>query len=253
MLITILIRISFFTQLFTLCFYWVFDFLFLRIIPKYKQFKESEKTRWKDIAISSLHSICCSIGVFIEWCLLPYEYKFQYFNTTFPWRVSFWIYFSLGYFTFHLFDRVLPDIKHNGWIVVVHHLISMFTLTYTIIIKKYAVGVLILLFMELSSPFLANVYFLIKLDLRKSWWFTLNGVSLILTWIISRLPTAFHLFYIYYLCWDKVLERSIFERIYYPLIVSFFGILNWYWFYRIIKGILNPEEIDLMIQKKKFY
>ncbi len=225
--------------LFFFCFMFLFDVFFLQF-RFYQKFSLNEKVRWNDVLSSSIHAILCCFGAALAFLRIPYEQRFQFFDVKHSTGCFVVASFSLGYFLFHLPFCILPNIKKDGWLMVMHHLVmhhlvSIFTLSYSILIRQYGPGICILLLMEVSTPAISNIHFLIKLGMRRTPLFLFNGFGVVVLWGISRIPTAPLLFYIYWSCWDQVLKRSWFECVYYPSITMFFGMFNALYFIILLK------------------
>ena len=218
----------------------------------YNQFDAKKRTEYRAYLISMVHSIVSvflsSLGMWWVCRIGKNVYNdFECMNT--PKYIHLWaLMHSVGYFIVDTFDLIflIPDKKAYDYQIIAHHIISIATFCGTLVFMNFTVvfGVM-LLFVEVSTPFICIRWFLYAHGLQHTIWNKINSVVCFFTFLIGRL-----LFQLYILFWyGYPLLNTMFQTempywkvsilflMYFAITVSAFA--NIYWMWLIINQIVR--------------
>jgi len=213
-----------------------------KILPKIERYlkfykKLSDSKDWDGNLTSSIHAIMVTTWFVATFIAFPrFHSKHDLFYSPFFCEIG--ICFSLGYFLYDLIVIIPKDFKSNIQYLP-HHLLSILSIVLGLHSGKYYLGMMLLLCMEGSTPFINNIYFLKKLNLRKHPVFILNGILIVFTWILFRyiIGVGYFVFLVIF-NWEEYKKRPILG-IYWIFMELGFTIMNTIWFIKICKGFVK--------------
>ena len=153
---------------------------------------------------------------------------------------------STGYFLSDLAELYLTyrstGFLDGGGPMVLHHVLGIFGYVASLAYGRLGYLWCAFLFTELTTPLVNNLFFLTKAGLKKSALMQVNGWSLLISWLLVRIPLSPYLVYGVVrlratvlsfppLCWAQMLF-SLFAA----------GAMNYFWFYKIVNGALKSVK-----------
>lgn len=144
---------------------------------------------------------------------------------------------SLGYFLVDLGMILWLFPSLGGKEYILHHGLSMFSIFLSLLSGKAQFYILIILFSEVTTPFVNLRWYLDLAGQRSSNLYVYNGVALFLGWLVARILLFIYLFVHMYLHFDQV--KTIFPLGFYCILVvpSMLALMNAFWFWKILKGM----------------
>ncbi|EFC48614.1 predicted protein [Naegleria gruberi] len=182
--------------------------------------------------ISSLFSLYCIVFVFLP---APYERILSISNNSCICLIG----YGIGYFLYDLFivTRNYPQL--GGMETLLHHSISILALLGSSIWENGIVLVVVMMFTEISTPFVNQRYFFSKCNMKDSKIYTYNGIMMWLTFGIVRI---YFCYYIPHFVWEDSETFCSFPIgwiILISLMMTLMSSLNIFWFYKITVGIVQ--------------
>jgi len=127
--------------------------------------------------------------------------------------------------------------KISGLEILFHHFIVSFGVFFTLYEKKSQFMISWLLFSEGTTFFVNNRWWLYKMKMHNTFWYKINAMCLLISWLFCRLFPIF--FYYKHMINDyhKYKYAIIpFYKLLLFILPSFLGVLNLYWFLLILRG-----------------
>ncbi|EFC38785.1 predicted protein [Naegleria gruberi] len=201
--------------------------------------EEKERREWNSRIVSNIHAILSSL-------ISLYCIVFVYLPSPNVGILSlsdrsciFLIGYCVGYFLYDLYI-VARNYPHLGGMeTVLHHSISIVALLGSAVWEKCIVLMVIMMFTEISTPFVNQRYFFSKCNMKDSKLYAYNGILMWLTFGIVRISFCF---YIPHLVWEDSETWCSFPLGWIILVTLMIGsicILNIFWFYKITMGLVQ--------------
>jgi len=204
---------------------------------------------------SSLHAIFVSVGVLFF--LSSHGMTYHPNNGRSPELNYVWV-VSIGYSVFDLISMGRRW-KYFGVSFLIHHLVMIIAELYELIYNYNTWAASLLLLSEISTPFLNMRWWLFTFGLHEGRLYFINGILLYLFFLFGRVLPAYLCIFIH--CWSIYLYRSEMDQkeLYiYTFLVSFFVLLNTYWFILltnktlgVLKDALGPKKKEGQERKKE--
>ncbi|WOL15911.1 hypothetical protein Cni_G24692 [Canna indica] len=146
---------------------------------------------------------------------------------------------SLGYFVSDLAIILCFFPSLGGKEYVLHHGLSMYSIFLSLISGKAHIYILMVLFTEVTTPFVNLRWHLDVAGQKSSNLYIYNGVALFLGWMVARILLFIYFFMHMYLHFDQV--KTIFPLGFYSLlaVAPMLSIMNLVWFWKIFKGMVK--------------
>uniref|UniRef100_A0A7S3D694 TLC domain-containing protein n=1 Tax=Palpitomonas bilix TaxID=652834 RepID=A0A7S3D694_9EUKA len=211
----------------------------------FRKLKFNEKVSWASYVISLCHAPTSALFA----CLCVYEGYLQgvseklfTFTTDLQVMVLSW---TLGYM---IVDQIVILLFASAFkdftALVIHHIVILGSYSLGLLNSPEAYGGMIMVsyqVQELANPFLTMRWFFEKVGMKNSLPYVLDGVMLVLVWGIVRI--GFGSFVCYFLVTEFPDEAWRTP----PLVVSLslgviFQVLQFYWGYKIFKGLLRAIQ-----------
>ncbi|CAM6114879.1 unnamed protein product [Calypogeia fissa] len=219
----------------------------------YKKLPKAKQVEWDNRAFSTSHAIFCG---FAAGYLLLVSDTFHDDRPFGPvaFRSTIFSFFTLGFSTgYFLADLVMivwlyPSLggleivrflQAIDWGMVLHHFLSLGSVVlgnYTAHAHYY---ILMVLFSEISTPFINIRWYLIESGLKNSKAYLYNGVALFLVWLGVRVLMFMYFFYHLYIHYDEI--RDLYAPGFYFMFTAPPGLalMNLFWFYKILLGVVK--------------
>ncbi|PKA50535.1 hypothetical protein AXF42_Ash013750 [Apostasia shenzhenica] len=208
----------------------------------YNNLSKSVKTEWNNRGFSTFHAILVA-AVSFYLLVLSDLFKEGASNVLIVDRKSILsdclLGVSLGYFLADLGMILWCFPSLGGFEYVFHHGLSMYAMFLSLISGKAQFYILMVLFSEITTPFVNLRWYLDVYDQKGSKLYLYNGVTLFLGWLVARIILFIFFFTHMYLHFDQV--RTIFPLGFYSVLSapSLLAAMNAYWFWRISKGMVK--------------
>ncbi|KAG6554991.1 hypothetical protein Mapa_003576 [Marchantia paleacea] len=208
----------------------------------YRGLSREKQVEWDNRGFSTAHAFFCTVAAGY---LL---YISDVFNDTapygpIPFRSTIFSYFTIAFSTGYFFADLAMILwtypSLGGPEYVVHHLLSIGSLilaNYTAHAHYY---ILMVLFSEVSTPFINLRWYLLTCGLKNSNAFVYNGMALLVVWLFARVILFIYFFYHVYTEFDQI------SQLYLPGFYFMFtapptlALMNLFWFYKIVAGALR--------------
>lgn len=243
----------------------VFHQIFIKHNEKYKSMKETDRHLYKSYLVSIFHSIGCVIfSTLAMWYVCPGEetvFNSDHCVNTVR-HIHIWsLLHTCGYFLSD-FLVIVYLIKGNTTLdkqTLWHHALGALVFYETLIFMDFCVvfGTM-LLFIEVSTIFLAVRYFLYTHDMSSSLWYYLNVVFMFVSFLVCRLYFTIYISFIKGLPyiydkaeWDKLSVIQVLVTAQMACIVLASLVLNIYWFWLMVKMIVRVAGRALFPPREK--
>lgn len=233
----------------------------------YTGLSKKQQIEWDNRAISTVHAVFITIMAiyFTFWSDLYFDNDEQrggfllYESSSLS---SFVLGVSVGYFLSDLgmIFWYYPDL--GGLEYVLHHLISMFTLAYTMFFGEAQFYAFLVLISEATTPSINLRWYFDAVGLKASKAYVVNGLVIFCMWLVARIFLFVYIFYHLFMHYEQLESFCIVCNNKYPLLtfihkleqISRFGFiviltltsvlsaLNLIWFTKITRGMLKALE-----------
>ncbi|KAG5052870.1 hypothetical protein JHK87_005068 [Glycine soja] len=146
---------------------------------------------------------------------------------------------SIGYFLTDLAMILWNFPALGGLEYVLHHGLSIGSITLCLLSGQVHIYILMVLFSESTTPFVNLRWYLDIAGLKSSKLYIWNGIALFFGWLVARIFLFMFLFY--HIGTRYVEVKEIFLFGFYTLIMvpSVLAVLNIFWFWKIAKGMVK--------------
>eukprot|EP00042_Codosiga_hollandica_P055399 m.774448 g.774448 ORF g.774448 m.774448 type:complete len:287 (+) comp59105_c0_seq6:1-861(+) len=146
--------------------------------------------------------------------------------------------FSIGYFWYdfsllHVFHSILwepPVFLHHAICAIVFPLTFVF---FGVYLPSF------MLVMEASTPFVNLRWILSNLGLKSSRLYTINGITMVIVFILVRPVLFCYFYYRLYVSTETIRDQNPFFIATVTISLSAGAALNYYWSYKMVSGILS--------------
>lgn len=146
---------------------------------------------------------------------------------------------SIGYFLSDLAMILWLYPALGGKEYILHHGLSLYAIFLSLISGKAQAYILMVLFSEITTPFVNLRWYLDLAGQKNSMLYLYNGIALFFGWLAARIVLFIYFFVHVYLHFDQV--KSIFPLGFYSLLTapSLLTVMNLFWFWKIFKGMVK--------------
>ncbi|TYI67199.1 hypothetical protein E1A91_D08G000500v1 [Gossypium mustelinum] len=147
--------------------------------------------------------------------------------------------FSIGYFLSDLAMVFWHFPALGGLEYVLHHGLSMFSISLSLMSSQGQIYILMVLFSESTTPFVNIRWYLDVAGRKSSTIYIYNGIALFFGWLIARIFLFIYFFAHMFNHFDEV--KKIFPLGFYSLLTvpPVLGLMNVVWFWKIVKGLIK--------------
>ncbi|KAL5731904.1 hypothetical protein ACHQM5_004588 [Ranunculus cassubicifolius] len=150
---------------------------------------------------------------------------------------SFTLGISAGYFLTDLAMIVWAYPSLGGMEYVVHHLLSVIAVAYSMLTGEGQLYTYMVLISEATTPGINLRWFLDTAGLKRSNAYLINGVGIFLSWLVARILLFGYIFYHVYLHYVQIVQMHAFGILLVFVVPVVLGIMNLVWFGKIVKGL----------------
>lgn len=208
----------------------------------YNRLNKSQKIEWNNRGFSTFHAI---VAAAVSFYLLVLSDTFKdgnpdvlvVHNKSVLSDAMFGI--SLGYFLSDLAMILWLFPSLGGKEYILHHGLSIYAMLLSLISGKGQIYILMVLFSEITTPFVNLRWYLDLAGQKSSSLYVYNGVALFLGWLVARILLFVYVFTHMYLHFDQV--KMVFPLGFYTLLLvpSMLAVMNAFWFSKIFKGMVK--------------
>ncbi|KAJ4816219.1 hypothetical protein LUZ62_028785 [Rhynchospora pubera] len=205
----------------------------------YPSLTKVQRVEWNNRGMSSAHAIYISSvsiylvffnNMFSDQLEGPVTLRYSNFST-------FTLGVSVGYFIADLVMMFWLFPSLGGMEFVLHHLLSLIAIAYTMLSGEGQLYTYMVLISEATTPEINLRWFLDTAGLKRSSAYLINGLLMFLAWLVARIFLFVYLFYHMYWHYDQIEKMHIFGYILVFLVpIVLFG-MNLVWFGKILKGV----------------
>ncbi|TKY56630.1 Transmembrane protein 56-B [Spatholobus suberectus] len=146
---------------------------------------------------------------------------------------------SIGYFLTDLAMILWNFPALGGLEYVLHHGLSIGSITLSLLSGQVHIYILMVLFSESTTPFVNLRWYLDIAGLKSSKLYIWNGIALFFGWLVARIFLFMFLFYDIGTRFDEVKEVFLFGFYTLIMVPSVLAVLNIFWFWKIAKGLVK--------------
>lgn len=212
------------------------------LCPPYTRLSKTEKVEWDNRGFSTAHAIAVSVAASY---FLFFSDLFEddapsgpvLFRSSISSQMILGM--SLGYFISDLAMILWFYPKLGGREYVLHHLLSMLSLSLLFYTGEGSFYVYVVLLSEITTPFVNLRWYLSIAGMKKTKAYMINGVLLFFGWMMARVLLFVYFFIHLYGHFDEVKQFS--KASYYCLLLvpPCLTIMNLVWFFKVAKGMLK--------------
>ncbi|KAM7497679.1 hypothetical protein LguiA_022093 [Lonicera macranthoides] len=220
--------------------YDVAHFISAIYFKSYSSLSVAQRIEWNNRVISTVHAIFMTIAsmYFAFWSDL---FSDNQHDRLLIFRCSpmstFVLGVSVGYFLSDLGMIFWFYPSLGGTEYVVHHLLSMVSVTYAMLTGEGQLYTFMVLISETTTPGINLRWYLDAAGMKRSRAYLINGVLIFLTWLVARILLFMYLFYHIYTHYDQVKQMQTFGFLLVVIVPSVLSLMNLMWFGKIIKGV----------------
>ncbi|XP_077253373.1 uncharacterized protein LOC143892549 isoform X2 [Tasmannia lanceolata] len=144
---------------------------------------------------------------------------------------------SAGYFISDLGMIVWLYPSLGGMEFILHHLLSVVAITYSMLSGEGQLYTYMVLISESTTPGINLRWYLDTAGMKRSTAYFVNGVVMFFAWLGARILLFGYLFYHVYLHYDQVEQMHTFGLLLVFVVPSVLTVMNLMWFGKIIKGL----------------
>ncbi|XP_014502726.1 transmembrane protein 56-B-like isoform X1 [Vigna radiata var. radiata] len=216
-------------------------FLSSLLIKGYSKLSSAEKIEWNNRGFSTFHALFVSSASFYLIFLSDvFNENSQEVVINKSSRLSDTVLgISIGYFLTDLAMILWKFPALGGLEYVLHHGLSIGSITLSLLSGQVHIYILMVLFSESTTPFVNLRWYLDIAGLKSSKLYIWNGIALFLGWLVARI---FLFMFLFYHIWTHLVEvQEVFLFGFYTLIMvpSVLAVMNIFWFWKIAKGMVK--------------
>ncbi|KAK9079845.1 hypothetical protein SSX86_001518 [Deinandra increscens subsp. villosa] len=205
--------------------------------------ENKQKLEWKNRGFSTFHALFAAIGsmyflVFSD--LFDEHTKEELLVNRSSVSSDALLGMSIGYFFSDLAMIIWTYPTLGGLEYLLHHGLSLFAIVQSLLSGQVQFYILIVLFTEITTPFVNLRWYLDVAGKKNSTLYLLNGVAMFVGWLVARVILFVFFFYHIYTHFDQV------KLVYYPMgyytlltIPPMLAVMNLFWFWKIAKGMMK--------------
>ncbi|XP_047060350.1 TLC domain-containing protein 4-like [Lolium rigidum] len=205
----------------------------------YASLTKAQKLEWNNRGISTVHAIFIT---YMSVYLVFFSHLFSdHLDGPITSRNSnlsnFTLGVSVGYFItdIAMIFWVYPSL--GGMEYVLHHILSLISIVYSIYSGEGQLYTYMVLISEATTPGINLRWFLDTAGLKKSKAYLVNGVWMVVAWLVARILLFIYLFYHIYFHYDQVMQMKTFSCLLVFGVPTVLLIMNTVWFAKILRGL----------------
>ncbi|WOK99559.1 transmembrane protein 56 [Canna indica] len=205
----------------------------------YSSLTKIQRIEWNNRGMSSTHAILITV---ISLYLVFFS---DLFSNSIDGQVtfrsssisSFTLGVSVGYFITDLAMIVWLYPSLGGMEYVLHHFLSITTISYTMLAGEGQLYTYMVLISETTTPGINLRWFLDTAGMKKSNAYLINGIMMFIAWLVTRILLFIYLFYNIHLYYDQIRKMHTFGYLLTFVVPIILFIMNMVWFTKILRGL----------------
>ncbi|XXG65791.1 hypothetical protein AAC387_Pa05g3412 [Persea americana] len=214
-------------------------------LKRYAGLSKTQRVEWNNRGISTVHAIFITV-MSIYFVFFSNLFSGDHFATSVTFRSSplsaFTLGVSMGYFIADLGMIIWQYPSLGGMEYVLHHLLSLVAIAYSILSGEGQLYTFMVLISETTTPAVNLRWYLDTTGMKRSSAYLVNGVIMFVAWLVARMLLFAYLFYHAYMHYDQVEHMHAFGFYLAFIVPSVLAIMNIVWFWKIIKGLKKTLE-----------
>ncbi|KQK05458.1 hypothetical protein BRADI_2g20150v3 [Brachypodium distachyon] len=205
----------------------------------YASLSKMQKIEWNNRGMSTVHAIFITVmsvylvffsGLFSDQLDGPVTFRSSSLS-------NFTLGVSIGYF--------ITDIAMIYWLYpslggmeyVIHHMLSLTSAVYAMLFGEAQVYIYMALISETTTPGINLRWFLDIAGMKNSKAYLVNGVAMVVTWLVARIILFMYLFYHMFVHYDQIKQMDTFGYVLVFTAPTVLFVMNMAWFSKILRGL----------------
>ncbi|RZC27152.1 Transmembrane protein 56-B isoform D [Glycine soja] len=206
----------------------------------YSSLTRIQRVEWNNRSMSTIHAIfITTISLYLVFCSNLYSDNQLSELITFQSSSSstFALGVSVGYFIADLgmIFWFFPSL--GGYEYVIHHLLSLVAVSFSMLTGEGQLYTYMVLISETTTPGINLRWYLDAAGMKKSNAYLINGVVIVIAWLVARILLFVYMFYHVYLHFDQIEQMHVFGQMLVIVVPLALSVMNLIWFSKIIKGL----------------
>ncbi|KAI4312504.1 hypothetical protein MLD38_037311 [Melastoma candidum] len=205
----------------------------------YSGLTKIQRTEWNNRGMSTIHAIfITALSVyFVFWSNLFSDQGVGLMTFRSSALSTFTLGVSVGYFLSDLAVICWFYPSLGGMEYVIHHSLSGIAVAYSMLSGEGQLYTFMVLISEVTTPEINMRWFLETAGMKKSLAYLINGVLILLAWLVARILLFGYLFYHVYLHYHQIIQMHIFGYFLVFGVPVALAVMNLRWFSKIVKGV----------------
>uniref|UniRef100_A0A0E0PPU0 TLC domain-containing protein n=1 Tax=Oryza rufipogon TaxID=4529 RepID=A0A0E0PPU0_ORYRU len=205
----------------------------------YGSLTKMQKVEWNNRGMSTVHAIFITLmsaylvffsGLFSDQQDGPVTFRSSSLS-------NFTLGVSVGYFIADLAMILWFYPSLGGMEYLVHHVLSLTAVTYTMLSGEGQLYTYMSLISETTTPGINLRWFLDVAGMKRSKRYVVNGVAMFLNWLVARIILFMYLFYQIFLHYDQIKQMETFGYLLVCVVPAILFVMNMIWFSKILRGL----------------
>ncbi|KAL2316838.1 hypothetical protein Fmac_030714 [Flemingia macrophylla] len=206
----------------------------------YSSLTRIQRVEWNNRAMSTIHAIfITTMSLYLVFCSNLFSDNKSSELVTFQSSSlsTFSLGVSVGYFIADLGMIIWFFPSLGGYEYVVHHLISLIAVAFSMLSGEGQLYTYMVLISETTTPGINLRWYLDAAGMKKTKAYIINGVVIFIAWLVARVLLFVYMFYHVYLHFDQVEQMHTLGQVLVIVVPLVLSIMNLVWFSKIIKGL----------------
>ncbi|KAK1428576.1 hypothetical protein QVD17_17414 [Tagetes erecta] len=213
------------------------------VFKGFTKLENKQKLEWKNRGFSTFHAIFAAVGAvyFLLFTDLFDEHANEELIVNRSSALSDTLLgMSIGYFFSDLAMIIWTYPTLGGVEYLLHHGLSLFAIIQSLISGQVQFYILMVLFTEITTPFVNLRWYLDVAGKKNSTLYLLNGIAMFVGWLVARVILFVFFFYHIFTHFDQV-NQVFYPMGYYTLLTipPMIAMMNLLWFWKIAKGLIK--------------
>ncbi|KAM0051083.1 putative TRAM/LAG1/CLN8 domain-containing protein [Helianthus debilis subsp. tardiflorus] len=213
------------------------------VFKGFNKLDNKQKLEWKNRGFSTFHALFAAIGsvyLLVFTNLFDEQAKEELIVNRSSAASDTLLGMSIGYFFSDLAMIIWTYPTLGGVEYLLHHGLSLFAIIQSLISGQVQFYILMVLFTEITTPFVNLRWYLDVAGMKNSTLYLLNGIAMFIGWLVARVILFVYFFYHMFTHFDQV-KYVFYPMGYYTLLTvpPTLAMMNLFWFWKIAKGMIK--------------
>lgn len=212
------------------------------IFKGFIKLEKAQQLEWKNRGFSTFHALFAAVGslyFLVVSDLFDEHTKEELLINRSSASLDTFLSMSIGYFLSDLAMIIWTYPTLGGFEYILHHGLSMLALGQALLSGQVQFYILIVLFTEVTTPFVNLRWYLDVAGKKNSTLYMLNGVAMFAGWLVARVILFVFFFYHLFTHFDQL--KQVYPMGYYSVLTipPALAVMNLVWFRKIAKGLIK--------------